>query len=101
MTDGMCDPVVAEDPTPAPEALPEQLMEQLIDQVLGPLLGHQRARVLQQAQAIDAGLCADDLLQPDDYPALARDPRWNYEDGVLAGMQAAQMALRAALRRRG
>ena len=40
-------------------------------------------------------------IEEDDYPELARDPRWNYEDGVLAGMLAAQMALRAELRRRG
>ena len=76
MIDGMCDPVV--------------VIERMVDQ--------QRQRLLQMAQALCPRLCADDLLQPDDYPALSQDPRWNYEDGVLAGMLAAQMAIRAGQR---
>lgn len=74
-------------------------LEALVEAIIEPLLAHQRGRVLSQAQSIDPRLCADDVLQPDDYPALCRDPRWNYEDGVLAGMHAVQMALRSALRR--
>ena len=97
MAQGMCEPVVAAEPSAELEVMPEALIDRVIDK----LVAHQRARVLQQAQAIDPRLCADDILQPDDYPALAGDARWNYEDGVLAGMQAVQMALRSELRRRG
>jgi hypothetical protein len=32
-------------------------------------------------------------------PALARDPAFNYEDGLLAGLRSAEAALRAALAR--
>ena len=36
---------------------------------------------------IDPRLTPDDLLQPHDFPALAADAGFNYEDGVLAGQQ--------------
>ena len=32
------------------------------------------------------------------FPVLATSPEWNYEDGLLAGYLAAQMAVRARLR---
>ena len=35
----------------------------------------------------------------DDFPAIAEDAAWHYEDGLLAGYLAAQMAVRARLRR--
>jgi hypothetical protein len=70
-----------------------------LDGLLEQLTEHQRGRVLSYARRIDPRLSADDILQPDDYPKLRADPEWNYEDGVLAGMMAAQMAIRAELRR--
>lgn len=94
-------PPIGEQPSDQRQTIDERLTEQVLDDLIGRMIAHQRARVLTQAQAIDPRLCADDILQPDDYPALAGDPRWNYEDGVLAGMQAIQIALRSELRRRG
>ncbi len=69
-----------------------------VDGYLDRLIEHQRKRVLSHARQIDPRLTADDILQPDDYPQLRGDPKWNYEDGVLAGMMAAQIAIRVELR---
>lgn len=69
----------------------------LVMQVMDELIAQQRAKVAAWAARIDPRLTADDLLQPHDFPALARDPAFNYEDGLLAGLRSAEAALRAAL----
>jgi hypothetical protein len=69
----------------------ETLFEQLITQ--------QRRRVADLARRLNARLTDDDLLSPADVPELAQSPEWNYEDGVLHGFLAAQMAVRQKLHR--
>lgn len=63
------------------------------------LIAHQRKRVLTAARRLNPSLTEDDITQPHDFPELATSPEWNYEDGILAGYLAAQMAVRARLRR--
>ncbi len=70
-----------------------------IERVLDELIAHQRRRVLEHARRLDARLTEDDVQQPQDFPALAASAEWNYEDGILAGYQAAQAAIRAQLRK--
>ena len=70
-----------------------------LERLFQELIAHQHKKVLAEAQRRDPKLTADDIQQPHDFPALAQDPEWNYEDGVLAGYAAAQMAVRAHLRR--
>jgi hypothetical protein len=65
------------------------------------LVTHQRKRVLARAQRLVPRVTGDDVLSPVDVPELAGDVEWSYEDGVLAGYLAAQMAVRAHLLRRG
>ena len=65
----------------------EALMEEMVAQ--------QRGRLVALARRIDPVLSADDLLSPYDFPAIAQDPRFNFEDGVLAGLISARTALRA------
>ena len=69
-----------------------------LERLFEELIGHQQAKVLTEARRRDASLTADDIQQPHDFAVLAQDPAWNYEDGVLAGYRAAQMAVRARLR---
>ncbi|HEY2386920.1 MAG TPA: hypothetical protein VGK30_08165 [Candidatus Binatia bacterium] len=71
-------------------------METEADRVLSELIAQQERKVRAYAARIDPRLTSDDLLQPHDFPALARDPGFNYEDGVLAGLRSAAAALRAA-----
>ncbi len=63
------------------------------------LIAQQRKRVLDEARKRNPALTEDDVQQPHDFPELATDAEWNYEDGVRAGYLAAQMAVRARLRR--
>jgi hypothetical protein len=61
----------------------------------------QRKKVLGMAHRLDPSLTEDDVQQPHDFPVLATSPEWNYEDGLLAGYLAAQMAVRAHFIRKG
>ena len=72
-----------------------------IERVLEELIGMQRRRVLDHARRLNGRLTEDDVQQPQDFPELQGSPEWNYEDGILAGYQAAQAAIRAQLRKLG
>jgi hypothetical protein len=70
-----------------------------IEQLLQEMVVMQRKRVLEHARRLNGRLTDDDVQQPQDFPELAGSPEWNYEDGLLAGYQAAQAAVRAQLRK--
>jgi hypothetical protein len=74
------------------------LTEHEIETLFEQMIAHQRGRVLALARALNPRLTEDDILSPDDFPELCGDPRFTYEDGLLAGLLSAQMALRAHLR---
>ena len=57
----------------------------------------QRRRVLELARRLKPGLTQDDIANPQDFAEL-RDSDWQYEDGVLAGIQSVLAAVRARLR---
>jgi hypothetical protein len=64
------------------------------DAELDRLIAQQRTKCLELARRLRPGLTADDITQPHDYPELAENWHWNYEDGVLAGLLLAQLTLR-------
>ena len=70
----------------------EPLFDQMIEQ--------QRTKVLRLAREVVPQISSEDVMNPNDYPELKAHPTFDYEDGILAGLISAQMALRAALRRR-
>jgi hypothetical protein len=72
-------------------------MRETILALTGELIAQQEARLRACATRINPRLTPDDVLQPHDFPELARDPGFNYEDGVLAGLRSADAALRRAL----
>lgn len=63
----------------------EDVFEELIDQ--------QKAKLLKFGRRIIPYLTKDDILQPNDYPELENNPFFRYEEGILDGLQTAQMAL--------
>ncbi len=73
-------------------ALSDQF-ETLFDQ----MIIHQRKKLLNIAREHYPRIGADDLLNPHDFEKLERDNRFQFEDGMLAGYIAAQMAVRAEL----
>ena len=76
-----------------------QLMEAL-EALLTGLHEQQRMKVKRLAQQLLPELTDEDLLNPDDFPALARNPHIMYEDGLAAGILSAKIAVRAYLKGR-
>ena len=76
-----------------------RLLEAELERLLDEMIAQQRTRVLAHARRLNDRLTDDDVQQPHDFAELAGSPEWNYEDGVLAGYQAVQAAMRAAFRR--
>lgn len=67
-----------------------------IDLLLDQMIQDQQKNLLQCAQRIVPYATSDDILQPNDFPALENHPYFRYEEGLLAGLQSAQMAIRAS-----
>jgi hypothetical protein len=57
----------------------------------------QRGKVLELARRLRPGLTAEDIANPHDFPELG-DADWQYEDGLLAGVQTVLAAVRARRR---
>ena len=70
----------------------------VLDRLLRQMIDQQERKVLDLARESVPGLTPEDLRNPQDFATLARDPAFNYEDGILAGLRSAHMALRAELR---
>jgi hypothetical protein len=66
---------------------------------LARMISHQRQKVFDLAARLLPGLTEDDLTQPHDYPELRDNWHWNYEDGVLAGLLAAELTIRRGRRK--
>jgi len=57
----------------------------------------QRRKVIDLARRLLPGLTLEDVRNPHDFPELL-DPDWQYEDGILTGIQSVLAALRARIR---
>lgn len=69
-----------------------------IEALLEEMILQQKKVMLACAKRILPQVIADDLLQPNDFPEIEENPLFRYEEGVLAGIQSVQMALRAILK---
>ncbi len=58
-------------------------MHEIIDE----LIEHQQKVMLTLARQIVSHVTLDDLMQPNDFPALENNPFFRYEEGVLHGLQ--------------
>jgi hypothetical protein len=65
-----------------------------IDTTLEELIQLQRKKLAKLAAELGVKVTAEDILNPHDFPELIRSARFNFEDGVLAGLISAQMAVR-------
>lgn len=66
-----------------------------IERLTVELADDQQRKLLQCGKRLIPHLTDEDLLQPNDFPELENHPFFRYEEGVLAGIQTLQMALRA------
>jgi len=69
-----------------------------LEQVFEELAKGQQDSVASLAKRINARLTADDLHSPQDFPELANDTDFNYQDGLLAGIETARTAFRSILK---
>jgi len=74
-------------------------LEADLETLFTELIDYQWKKVKALGERINPRLTDDDLAQPQDFPELADNAEWNYEDGVLAGYRSAHMAVRARLRK--
>jgi hypothetical protein len=68
---------------------------QAVDNLLSRMISHQRDKVLRIAREAVPNLGPEDVLNPHDFPELKAHPSFEFEDGLLAGLISAQMAIRA------
>jgi len=68
------------------------------DSLLERMIEQQRAKVLKLAREALPHLSAEDVVNPLDFQDRKAHPTFDYEDGILAGLISAQIALRAELR---
>lgn len=64
-------------------------------QALNEMIAAQHQKLAAYGREIVPTLTLDDLLQPNDFPELERDPVFRYEEGILAGLLSVQAMLRA------
>lgn len=65
--------------------------------LLEKLIEGQKAKLFACGCRIIPHLTTDDILQPNDFPALEFHPHFRYEEGILDGMQVVRAALQAQL----
>jgi len=70
------------------------------EQLYDGMIAQQRAKVLRLAREAVPHISPEDVMNPNDFPELKAHPTFDFEDGILAGLVAAQVALRAELRAR-
>lgn len=80
-------------------ALPDDLLFARLDAWLGKMVALQRKKVLGLARDIVPHVTGEDILNPHDYPELMADANFGFEDGQLAGLISAQIAMRSEYHR--
>lgn len=68
---------------------------QHIEEYLDEMITHQQKSLLKCGQKIVPALTSDDMLQPNDFRELEGNPLFRYEEGLLAGLNSARIALSA------
>lgn len=66
-----------------------------IESTVQEIIKDQQRKTLDFGRRIVPTLTPEDMLQPNDYPELEHHPEFRYNEGLIAGMQTVQMALRA------
>ena len=72
----------------------------LLEPLFDGMLAQQRAKVLRIAREAVPNIGPEDLRNAHDFPELKEHPTFEYEDGILAGLISAQIALRAEIKGR-
>jgi hypothetical protein len=68
-----------------------------VEEVLERMISQQRDKVRDVALDILPHISPDELQDPQDHPEVSDDATFNFEDGLLAGLLSARMALRSTV----
>jgi len=68
--------------------------------IFDELVRQQEEKLYKFGQKIIPHLTKEDILQPNDFPALENHPLFRYEEGILEGLQTARMAFLAVEKNR-
>jgi hypothetical protein len=66
-------------------------------ETLDELIERQQAKVLAAARRLRPSMTEDELSRTDAFPEVRRDAAFRFEEGQLAGLRAARIALEAQL----
>jgi hypothetical protein len=69
-----------------------------IDRLFAEMIDLQEKKVLEIARGVEPHVTRDDLWNICNHPGLEKDPYFQYEDGHLAGLMAARIAVAANLK---
>ena len=72
----------------------------LSERLFGPMIERQREKVLRLAREVVPNIGPEDVLNPHDFPKLHDHPGFEFEDGLLTGLIASHLALRAEIKQR-
>lgn len=72
-----------------------------MEEIFDALIERQRKVFLSMARRVIPSVTEEDLLQPNDFPALENHPAVRYEEGVLHGLQAAKAAFSCSFQKKG
>ncbi|RYZ36764.1 MAG: hypothetical protein EOO71_30550 [Myxococcaceae bacterium] len=64
------------------------------------MIAQQQAKVLRLAREAVPNIGPEEMRNPHDFPELKEHPSFEFEDGILAGLISAHMALRAEIKGR-
>ena len=70
-----------------------------VERLLADMAAMQERKLLALARRIVPHVTPEDLRNPHDFVPLVESAEFNYEDGILAGLRAAEIAVRATRRR--
>lgn len=73
----------------------------ILDRLMTEMIDQQHTKLLQLARRMVPEIAPEDLRNPQDFRQLDEDSVFNCEDGILAGLRGAHIAVRAELRRHG
>ena len=68
------------------------------DVLFNQMIDQQRTKVLRIARSINSRITEDDIFDPHSFPDVSSRPDFSYEDGILAGLISAQVAIMRELK---
>ena len=81
------------------EEIAQEMLE-LSHSLFERMIAQQQAKVLRLAREVVPNITPEELRNPHDFPKLKEHPTFEFEDGLLAGLISAQVAMRAEIKGR-